>query len=46
MSSQLVFSGEAGCPTFTPNAFKPDMCRVCQSKIQSHSGATDPQVYL
>ena len=46
MSSQLVFSGEAGCPTFTPNAFKPDMCRVCQNKIQSHSGATDPQVYL
>ena len=44
MSRQLVFSGEAGCPTFTPNNFKPDMCRVCQNKIQAHSGASDPQV--
>ena len=46
MSRQLVFSGEAGCPTFTPHTFKLDMCRVCRNKIQSHSEASEPQVYI
>ena len=24
----MVFSGSAGCPTFTPNLFKADLCQV------------------
>ena len=28
MGSQMVFSGSAGCPTFTPNLFKADLCQV------------------
>ena len=44
MASQMVFTGAAGCPTFSPNTFKADMCCLCQNKIQSHTGATDNQV--
>ena len=44
MSSQMVLTGEAGCPTFSPNMFKADICSLCQNKIQSHSYATDSQV--
>ena len=44
MSSQLVFTGEAGCPEFSPNRFKADMCRLCQSRIHSHSGATEAEI--
>ena len=44
MASQMVFTGAAGCPTFSPNTFKADMCCLCQNKIQSHAGATDNQV--
>ena len=41
---QMVFSGEAGCPTFSPNAFKADICSMCRKKIHSHTSATDSQV--
>ena len=44
MSSQLVFTGEAGCPEFSPNRFKADMCRQCQNRIHSHSGATEAEI--
>ena len=44
MSSQLVFTGEAGCPEFTPNRFKADMCGLCQNRIHSHSGATEAEI--
>ena len=46
MASQMVFTGAAGCPTFSPNTFKADMCCLCQNKIQSHAGATDNQVQV
>ena len=46
MTSQMVFTGAAGCPTFSPNTFKADMCCLCQNKIQSHAGATDNQVQV
>jgi len=41
---QMCFSGSAGCPQFTPNPFKKDICGSCQNKIQSHSSATPQQV--
>ena len=44
MSSQLVFTGQAGCPEFSPNPFKADMCRLCQNRIHSHSGATETEI--
>ena len=44
MSSQMVFTGEAGCPEFSANPFRADICRVCQNRIQSHSGATETQI--
>ena len=44
MSSQLVFTGEAGCPEFSPNRFKADMCQLCQHRIHSHSGATEAEI--
>jgi len=40
----MCFSGLAGCPEFTPNLFKSDICASCQNKIQSHSSATPKQV--
>ena len=43
-SSHMFFSGEAGCPVFSPNAFKADICKDCQNKIQTHSGASELQV--
>lgn len=42
--AQICFTGEAGCPQFTPNPFKADICTACQQKIQSHSGAGPAQV--
>ena len=44
MSFQLVFTGEAGCPEFSPNRFKADMCGLCQNRIHSHSGATEIEI--
>ena len=39
-----MFSDTAGCPQFSPNYFKADMCVDCQNKIQAHAGAADKQV--
>jgi len=44
MESQMTFSNTAGCPQFSPNPFKADMCQTCLAKIYSHSGATSSQV--
>ena len=43
-SSQINFTGESLCPTFTPNSFKKDLCQLCQSKIQCHSSASDEEI--
>ena len=40
----MVFTNNAGCPEFSPNHFKADMCVSCQSRIQAHAGATTEQV--
>ena len=40
----MVFTGEAQCPEFLANPFKCDMCRMCQNRIQSHSGATEGEI--
>eukprot|EP00092_Neocalanus_flemingeri_P001069 GFUD01001140.1.p1 GENE.GFUD01001140.1~~GFUD01001140.1.p1 ORF type:complete len:223 (+),score=59.39 GFUD01001140.1:123-791(+) len=44
MASQMVFTGVAGCPQFSPNHFKADMCVSCQNRIQAHAGATTGQI--
>jgi hypothetical protein len=34
--SQMHLSGEADCPAFTPNRFKPNFCTNCSQLITSH----------
>ena len=41
---QIHFTGESACPSFSANLFRKDVCNVCQSKIASHSGATEQQI--
>ncbi len=31
--SQIWFTGESSCPSFTPNRFKADLCNICNSKV-------------
>ena len=41
---QVHFTGKSKCPEFVANAFKKDICKECQNKIQSHDKATQDQI--
>ena len=41
---QMCFSGVAGCPNFRANPFRKNICSLCQSRIQDHSGASDTDI--
>ena len=40
----MHFDGRAGCPRFTANPFRRDICQVCQNKIQAHDSASEQEV--
>ena len=37
----MVFSGSAGCPTFSPNLFKADLCQVRTTKREKRENEND-----
>ena len=41
---QMYFSGKAGCSSFKANPFRKNICTLCQSSIQDHSGASDTDI--
>ena len=41
---QMCFSGSSACANFRGNPFRPNLCALCQSKIQDHSGASSSEI--
>ncbi len=37
----MYFNGNVKCADFTPNRFRKNVCTLCQSLIQNHSGAKE-----